>query len=456
LSWGKVREITRVATAENEQHWLAYALSHNTDEVERSVSVSPRGLKARRAALAAESEQIRLLSTTCSQEESSSPPAQAGSDAFRQLATGSLEESSSRTRAGSVSLRQLAGSPQESSDAPVVVEQCPATTAGPCEEALAPASPTLVKLVFTLTAEDFALYERAEDRIRQQRGRRISRNQVLTELARRVLAGADGAARARLPVVVRVDGSTGRGWFDTRRGLLPATPEEVEQALEVASEVVCCQDAGPPMAEARSGAEVALQSAFELDSSSSTRSAPEARSAPEVRPAPEARSALEVRLASEVGRPVRGPIDGQGQTDLSAECGQAGSAPRSPDRTASGGHSSRHGDLAPRAGKRTRIPRRTLRLLMARSGGRCENSGCDRGAPLHIHHDLPVSDGGDNRLSGLKLLCAACHSLEHRSDFGQGGRWHRVRQRNLRRRQQRRSGSARARSGPGSTPARRG
>lgn len=78
---------------------------------------------------------------------------------------------------------------------------------------------------------EFAVYERAEDRIRQQRGRRLSRNQVLTELAKRVLAGADGTARARLPVVVRVDGPTGRGWYETRRGLLSATAEEVERAL---------------------------------------------------------------------------------------------------------------------------------------------------------------------------------------------------------------------------------
>ena len=33
--------------------------------------------------------------------------------------------------------------------------------------------------------------------------------------------------------------------------------------------------------------------------------------------------------------------------------------------------------------------------------------------PLHAHHVLPLSKGGSNSLSNLKVLCKQCHSAEH-------------------------------------------
>ena len=54
--------------------------------------------------------------------------------------------------------------------------------------------------------------------------------------------------------------------------------------------------------------------------------------------------------------------------------------------------------------------------LINKEGNYC--SECGRQANLHVHHIQPLSKGGSNELSNLKLLCEACHSSEHGgSDF---------------------------------------
>lgn len=50
LGWGKIRDLTRVATPETDQQWLEYALAHTTDEVQRAVTMSPRAYAKNRLA----------------------------------------------------------------------------------------------------------------------------------------------------------------------------------------------------------------------------------------------------------------------------------------------------------------------------------------------------------------------------------------------------------------------
>lgn len=40
---------------------------------------------------------------------------------------------------------------------------------------------------------------------------------------------------------------------------------------------------------------------------------------------------------------------------------------------------------------------------------RCHTSGMQ----LHVHHNIPISKGGDHKLENLRVLCEACHSLAH-------------------------------------------
>lgn len=49
--------------------------------------------------------------------------------------------------------------------------------------------------------------------------------------------------------------------------------------------------------------------------------------------------------------------------------------------------------------------------VIIRDGDSC--SGCGGRRHLHLHHMTPLSRGGNNTTSNLKLLCKNCHSNEH-------------------------------------------
>lgn len=49
--------------------------------------------------------------------------------------------------------------------------------------------------------------------------------------------------------------------------------------------------------------------------------------------------------------------------------------------------------------------------LIEINGKYCASCGDTRS--LHLHHLVPLSKGGTNKLSNLELLCSDCHSIEH-------------------------------------------
>ena len=53
--------------------------------------------------------------------------------------------------------------------------------------------------------------------------------------------------------------------------------------------------------------------------------------------------------------------------------------------------------------------------VMERDGRQCSKCG-KMGHHLHLHHITPLSKGGNNKITNLKLVCESCHSKE------QGGR----------------------------------
>jgi hypothetical protein len=73
------------------------------------------------------------------------------------------------------------------------------------------------------------------------------------------------------------------------------------------------------------------------------------------------------------------------------------------------------------ANRRQYIPSATIRALYTRAVYRCER--CRERGALHIHHTIPVSEGGDNSLHNLKLFCLACHNLQHIRDFAHKPYW---------------------------------
>ena len=51
------------------------------------------------------------------------------------------------------------------------------------------------------------------------------------------------------------------------------------------------------------------------------------------------------------------------------------------------------------------------RQVVERDGDQC--SKCGKGRYLHLHHIKPLSKGGSNKITNLKLLCKNCHSKDH-------------------------------------------
>ncbi|MBV0926237.1 HNH endonuclease [Halomicroarcula limicola] len=51
--------------------------------------------------------------------------------------------------------------------------------------------------------------------------------------------------------------------------------------------------------------------------------------------------------------------------------------------------------------------------VLQRDDYQCQNCGRSSSQDLHVHHIVPLKDGGSNRLSNLKTLCASCHDAIH-------------------------------------------
>lgn len=63
------------------------------------------------------------------------------------------------------------------------------------------------------------------------------------------------------------------------------------------------------------------------------------------------------------------------------------------------------------------------RSQIMRSGHtRCSNCGRKgtRNFPLHVHHKIPISKGGNHSFVNLEVLCFKCHEKEHKYSFNSG------------------------------------
>ena len=53
------------------------------------------------------------------------------------------------------------------------------------------------------------------------------------------------------------------------------------------------------------------------------------------------------------------------------------------------------------------------RQVVERDGDQCSKCGKGKHFHLHLHHIKPLSKGGSNKITNLKLLCENCHSKDH-------------------------------------------
>ena len=63
----------------------------------------------------------------------------------------------------------------------------------------------------------------------------------------------------------------------------------------------------------------------------------------------------------------------------------------------------------------TETKHRRIRSLLLKHGGLCADCGCRIAETgYQIHHVVPKSQGGSDRLDNLILLCPNCHAARHR------------------------------------------
>jgi HNH endonuclease len=329
IGWGKVRAIRGLATPETEEQWLEFALAHSTDEVVRKVSLSPRAWK-RHQALQSSLEGSPVVT------EGAVAEVLAREDvACRSVLSGHggdvpIPAETADDRGGVQSKVEARHGTPPSASLPSIGRDGQFSSPPIQTNFELPTPPKTIRLVLELTPDQYALYERAEARVRAQERKQVPRAVVLTKMAESVLNNGTARSRAKHQVLIHTQPDTGQTWYDTQRGPLPVHPTVLQQAAA-----------------------------------------------------------------------KRAPL-------------QVGPAlPVAPEKSPPG---------PKQAYARQPIPNAILRQVFALAGHQCQCCGA-RGCPLDVHHTQPVSEGGGNSLKTLRLLCQACHSLEHESDFAEKPRW---------------------------------
>ena len=488
IGWGKVRAIHGLATPETEEEWLRFAAAHGTEEVARKVALSPRKWKRHNALKAslggqpiATADMVReVLARPLPAKERPAEKTPSGADGAEGAAEGS---SASNSESLPVSTDPVSPSPSIlpcQGERSGVSAKATMTDFAPTPLTADPIPPTHSKKIrFTveMDADDYAVFEQAETRIRARAGRRLRRSKVLLKMAEAVLSEGTAKDRARHQVIIHTVEDVEGGWYETDRGVLPASPEVVQQALQ-SGHVLRAEELVASSAEGHRGGDSSSRDKSVAASPPGDSPRKDHVQGVELNPLGDSannESSRRFETGSLTGASVRRPSESpepnprgdssrndrmQGNPNPSGDSASSnrcsrnfetdppGDSPEnrhlqsfetdsSSDFPARG--QSESPDLNPRGDstapsadqklvfQRKPVPNATIRKLYARAGKRCERcqtSGCR----LHIHHCTPVSEGGgDNRLATLELLCSACHSLEHEQDFKQKPHWSRAR-----------------------------
>jgi len=217
LGSGKLRELVRVVTPENEQAWLTFAVTHNTREVERAVAQTPKAYHESQATVSA--AQVTLTVQSAEMASDSSASARVSKSAVWKAGPGVQE-----------------GAPAEVHQRPESLERREGCFAPPA----APAPPSLIRLTFVVTPDEYAVFESARRVLEAQEGVRMSRNRVLGAMAKRLVDKMDARGRLRKGLIVHTQVRAGedpeqaasRAVYETDRGHLPVRDPEVRALVE--------------------------------------------------------------------------------------------------------------------------------------------------------------------------------------------------------------------------------
>lgn len=447
VGWGKIRAITRIVTPETEREWLEAALACTTEELARQVALSPREYK-RRAQEETASAAERGLDFDAEPSPTAPPPTAGTQQPADFGASGSPEAGPARAAAASRgTTRPTATAPVEAAEpateapdgcsprtSPIASSE-PAGASGPAQPggtsgdspnpratpkaarngARPLPGPRLIRVNLLFTPEQYAIYEKAHQRISSKRRRKVGREEATVEMARHTLDAAPERSRARHQIVVHLDAATELAWLETGRGLHTLTDEQRDALLSegrifVTTEASAHGDRNRGTASEQS------------DRGRNRRTETEHSDRGQDR-----RTETEQSDRSRGGR-TEGEQPDRGQSARPGgkprDCGEE--APEQGLLDIDGTREKRPAKKLP-----AQVPLPTLRALFARAGGQCEK--CRGSQGLQVHHCTPRSRGGTHDLELLKLLCDRCHGVGHEKDFASDPTWEAARTRARRR-----------------------
>ena len=249
---------------------------------------------------------------------------------------------------------------------------------------------------------------------------------ALRKMCEQVMTSAPRRAQIRYQVLVHFDPVNETGTYETDRGVFPATPEVVEQAL-AGQHIILTEKAGPgPGNGSVPGMQCEAEELAEASMTSHCKNSDPG--AGEERPEEPPRLH---RGSGEKGKEKEQETDGQEKTKQAEAPRKAGKRRRS------------------KSGRkqRSKVPAWVLNALVVRARGRCECCGA-RGY-LHIHHTHRWSRGATHDLDSLRLLCAGCHRRVHQAEFEGIPSWKASRAAAIRRREEKAWGAVRGENGDG-------
>lgn len=477
LGWRKVQEITRILSPENQERLLEFALNHTLREVERTVVCSPRAYRkaaaARRTGSRAGYEpaprgaapQVQGVAT----DGPTTPPPPTAADSATATRAVAAAPANATMQRESVHTGVQAG----------LFEESPEPTPAPPAETPEVAEWTLIDFHARMTPGILASVEQAMNLLSARAQRRLPRGEALAEMARLTLASATPRTQVRYMVHVHVDGLTGAAWVQTDRGLVPADPDVVKEAMEhgrsrtvhretvglvprpglLTSEGQTAPVAAPSVglgsAPETSGANIAPEGDPHVTPPPPGHVAPDGGhhvappGAPHVAPegpahvppeggpvvAPQGALLVAAEFAADDGGPAletpRRTVDTSAPAAMEPSVAQDrdGVAPTAP-RGAAG-----HGRAHRSSRRRQAVPMAVLRQLFEEAGGCCQDCGAMvtlDGSHAEPYCEVPVHDP-----ERMRLRCRECHNLADLDDFERREEWRAAREASIRRRRAR-------------------
>lgn len=203
LCWAKLRAIKGMLTPEAEDEWLEFGLAHSASEIERATKFTPKEWKRFRAM-----EASRTQAPIC---------------------TGTEVEEVLREAIARVEAQDQASS----SHTTETLEPEPGRSEK--VESLGPGQPQkkrVIRFQVEMSPDEFALYERAVQRVQARCRKRVRRGSAIAHMAESLLNEGSASSRAKHQVIIHTLSDLGMAWYETEKGTLPVDPEIFKKALE--------------------------------------------------------------------------------------------------------------------------------------------------------------------------------------------------------------------------------